>query len=128
MKFNKKSVILLLENLRELREGIPIEQHLSYLERPLATSSRGDHAPFENPCMLIGELERRLAKCGRDGFLVKARYAIPESEEALAKSLGLSLEEVQRGIETALKYISKKGTRGESYQEFKWRKKQVLDT
>jgi len=119
MKFNKKAIILVLQHLMELRQGIPIEQHLSYLERPLATKSRGIHAPFEEPCLLIAEVENRLKTCGRDGFLCKVHYALEESEESIARSLGLSEEEVHRGIKTAIKYISYKWEKVESYREFR---------
>lgn len=124
MNLNKRTIIFVLQHLKELRQGEHIEQHLSYLERPLATRRGGlYHAPFENPCLLAGEVENRLAKCGRDGFLCKVHYALDESEESLAKNLGLSKGEVKRGIVTARKYISYKWPKQQNYQKFKWRKR-----
>ena len=125
MKFSRGSIILLLRNLKELRQGESIEQQLSYLERPLATGSKGNHAPYESPCLLIGELEMRLKKCGRDGFFLKVYYALEESVESLARALGLSKVEVERGILTALNYISYKWPKEQSYRDFRYDKRNM---
>ena len=127
MKFNKKGIILALQHLKELRQGEYMEQRLSYLERPLATGSSGTHAPFENPCLFIGEIESRLKKCSypgnRDGFLTKVHYAMDESVESLAREFGLPEAEVERGIRTVLKYVSYKWPKDQSYREYKKRKR-----
>ena len=123
MKLNKWGVIFALQNLKELREGEPIEQHLSYLERPLATGGGSGHAPFEASCLLIAEVENRLKKCGRDGFLCKVHYALEESPGSLARDIGILEEEVERGIKTALKYVSYKWPKVQSYSQYKSRNK-----
>ena len=119
-------VVLVLRNLKELRQGESIDQHLSYLERPLVTGTRGRHAPFEYSALLVGEIENRLVKCGRDGFILKVHVALEESEESIARALGLSREEVYRAIVSALQYISGKWPKNESYQVYKYRKTQIL--
>ena len=112
-------IVLVLQNLKELRRGESIEQHLSYLERPLVTGTRGHHAPFEYPALLAGEVEIRLAKCGIDGFMLKVHIALDESKESIAKALGLPYEEVNRGIWTALGYISGKWPKVNNYREYR---------
>ena len=112
-------VVLVLQNLKELRQGESIDQHLSYLERPLVTGTRGRHAPFEYSALLVGEIENRLVKCGRDGFMLKVHIALDESEQSISKALCISLEEVHRGIWTALMYVLGKWPKVLSYGRYK---------
>ena len=119
-------IVLVLQNLKELRQGESIEQHLSYLERPLVTGTRGRHAPFEASALLLCEVENRLTVCGRDGFILKVHVALEESEESIARALGLSQEEVRRGIQTALSFVSGKWPKNESYKFYRKRKTYLL--
>lgn len=121
IKFNKQGIILVLTYLKELRRGERIDQHLSYLERPLVSGSSSRHAAFENSCLVVAEVEIRLRKCGRDGLLCKIHHALEESEESLARDFGLSQYEVERGIRVALKYISYKWPKNENYQKYRTR-------
>jgi len=119
-------VILVLQNLKELRRGESIEQHLSYLERPLVTGTRTKHAPFEYSALLAAEIEIRLKKCGIDGFMLKVHIALDESKESIAKALGVPYEEVERGIWTAAAYVSGKWPKAESYNQYRKRKTYLL--
>ena len=125
IKLNKEGVILVLTYLKDLRQGERIDQHLSYLERPLAIRQGGHEPPFMNSVLLAGEVEVMLKKCGIDGFLCKVHYGLDESKESLSKDLGLSLDEVDRGIRTALKYISYKWPKEQGYREYRWRRKEA---
>jgi len=128
LKSNIKGVILALQNLKELRRGESIIQDLSYLERPLVIRTRGKHAMFENSCLTIAEIENRLKKCGLDGLLLKAYLALEESVEVLSRATGLSVEETDRGIATALKYISNKWPKDDNYGIYKSRKRWSIGT
>ena len=139
MRFNKEGVLFALQHLNELRRGEHIEQHLSYLERPLATRSGGrPHAPFENPVLLAAEVEARLEQCGLDGLILLAIECYGESEERLARYFRVPEWSIRKRAKTALAYVAsgadvrwhdthdKKGKlkrEGETYQEFKGGKK-----
>lgn len=129
MNFNKEAIIFVLQHIKELRQGEHIEQHLSYLERPLATRGGGlYHASFENPCLLAGEVANRLAKCGRDGFFVKVYYCLEESEETIARAFSLPVEEIRNEIISALAYVSNKWPKTEPYQRFRSRRTSLAKT
>ena len=119
MRLSKGDVIWVLQHLIELRKGENPEQHLSYLERPLATRRYRHHANFENAALLAGEVEGRLKLCGLDGLLVKAYFAWEEPEESLARFLSMPVNSVNRGIRLALKYVSNKWPKDRGYQESK---------
>jgi len=123
MRLTKQAVIWVLANLKELRAGEYPEMHLGYLERPLATRTRGHHAPFENPCLAAAEIEKRLKVCGRDGFLTKVHYCMEEQDEEIARSLSLPAEAVSKGVKDALSYITNTWPKSRGYKEFKERKR-----
>jgi len=114
-------VVLVLQNLQELRQGLRITQDQSYLERPLATRTRGHRANFEESVLLAVEVSHRLKFCGRDGFILKVHCALDESEQSIAHDLDMAEEAVGRGIRTALKYVSGKWPKRENYRDYRAR-------
>lgn len=113
MRLTPERIKIILYHLPELKEGRwPEDVRPSYLERPLATRKYYTHAPYEDPCLLIAEVEIRLSCCNYykhpDGLYAKIVYTGIESEESLARYLNCSIEDVRRSIGKALAYISNK--------------------
>jgi len=58
--------------------------------------------------------------------LVKARYAIEESEEKIANDLRMPVKKISKGIKSALSFVSGKWPKRyedgkeKSYKQFKW--------
>lgn len=132
MRFNKEGILFVLQYLNELRRGEHIEQHLSYLERPLATRRGGGiHAPFENPALLATEITDRMEQCGIDGLILLAMGCWGEKEQSLAKYFGMPEWSVTKRYKRALAYVASgparrwhdtKKRKGETYQEFRMRR------
>jgi len=80
-------------------------------------------AKYIGPCEMAGEVEMRLAICGFDGYLVKQVYAWGESYDYLSKNLHISSKEMNRGIRTAIDYITGKWPMEETYREYRKRHK-----
>jgi len=119
VRLSKDNVIWVLNHLMELRQGEWPAMEVSYLERPLATRKRRGHAPFENPCLLVGEVESRLKACGPDGLWAKIYYSGLEGEEEIARAMSLPVRTVSKGIKSALSYISFKWPKDRNYKEWK---------
>lgn len=117
-------IILYAQDLREGRwpGGLPSD----YLDTPIS-SGISNRAPFENPCLVIAELEIRVKHCGLDGFLVEQKIN-GKTEEEIAKERCMDLDYVRRRINKVLWYCAsgskprwietqKRG--GLSYEEWK---------
>lgn len=119
MFFNRDGIIFVLQHLKELRQGERVERHTSYLERPLVTRSRSLHAPFEDPCLVAAEVTNRLDVCGPDGFFCKVYFALEETQHSIGRVFNLPDHEVDRGIRSALAYVSFKWPKNEDYGTFR---------
>jgi len=71
--------------------------------------------------MTVAEIENRLKICGLDGFMLKVHVALEESEQSIARALSMPPDEVARGIRTALRYVSGKWPKDQTYKRYKSR-------
>uniref|UniRef100_A0A6M3IQM7 Uncharacterized protein n=2 Tax=viral metagenome TaxID=1070528 RepID=A0A6M3IQM7_9ZZZZ len=73
------------------------------------SSTRGHNAPFENPVMLWGELQVRIAHCGQDGYLMENIYSqenqLAETDK-IARAFHMDINEVSARCERVLKYVT----------------------
>jgi len=133
LRFDREGVGWIVDHAVELRGGewpggIPSD----YISLPGTGIKR--RAPFENPCLVIAELEIRVKRCGLDGFLVEEKIG-GKSEEEIAKERCLDVDYIRRRINKVLYYcasgsiprwISTRRRKGQSYEEWRrgwnWRK------
>jgi hypothetical protein len=102
MKYSRYQLPWLLENLYSIRTGTwPEDPKISPRDR-----QRSGHAYFEESIMIASELERRLLKCGEDGHICKAYYCWKDSPESIAKTFGISNDELEARVRAVLWYCS----------------------
>lgn len=120
MKYTPYQVIWILENLVTLKNGEwpdPIRGDV------LAVRVKKYISPFIGPCEAAANIESRLDYCGLDGLFLKAYYTWEESREGISKLFSVNEEEIKKGTESALSYISNKWPKDRSYKDFKGHKK-----
>lgn len=120
--FRHRQMLWLIEHLPELREGQwpanPVGS--GYIDLPLVRKgkARSRKAYFEIPTTIVAEVEVRLEKCGIDGLILLATECWGESEQSLAKYLGIPPWSVRKRANNALRYISGWERKNQSYKEF----------
>ena len=132
VQFSLRSALWLLHNLGSLREGHwPVEES-GYTDLPSIQKKGGGKAPFVTPVEFAAEITRRLERCRVDGLILLAIECWGESEESLAKYLRMPEWSIRRRARRALAYVASgpaarwqdtKKRKGETYQEFKARRK-----
>jgi len=105
IRFDREGVEWLVQYAQTLKEGIwPDNVSSGYTALP--GGKRANHrAPFENPCLLIAELEIRVKRCGIDGFLVEEKIA-GKDEEEIARERHLDIDYIRRRINKVLYYCA----------------------
>ena len=130
--FTRQQACWVIQNLGSLRAGYWPPEASSYTDIPIGKRTPGRQAPFITPIECAAEITARMEKCGIDGLILLAIECWGESEEALAKYLGMSERSVRRGYKKALYYVASgpdrrwhdtRKRKGESYQEFRIRRK-----
>lgn len=119
--FSRGQVEWLLPWLPVIREGIwpGNPRGTGYTDGPTGKRNRSLHASFETPAQIAAELESRLARCGLDRYLVEDCYINGIDESELARKLGLDIWEVERRINSVLRYI--KGWKRKLYSFRDWK-------
>lgn len=117
----KGHVKWVLENLLTLREGINPKGRST---EPLSsvTGARITKAVFINYCEIAGEVERRLALCGPDGFggfLLKLVYAYGESNDYITRTLRISQEQLDRDTYKAMCFITGSWPKKRTYADYR---------
>ena len=86
------------------------------------------HAAFEMISLVKVELEMRLESVGKDGFLCMARYYNEYEDERIARMFGIPYERVSRRIKRAMRYMSGRGRKQITYDEWiknGWKEKPI---
>lgn len=118
LRFDRNGIAWIVRHALELREGRwPGGLPSDYMDTPIS-SGLTSRAPFENPCLVIGELEIRIKRCGVDSYLVEAHINGKEPEE-IAKERYLSVDYVKRRINKVLLYCASGFSAG--WKDTRWR-------
>ena len=119
IKYTKAQVRFILNNLVMMKEGVYPESPLgsSYIEVPGGKKVRR-RAPFETSCLIVGELEARLKKTGRDGIAAKAFYTHQFPIYEIAWLAQWDKDETRERIKRAVDYVTGWERKDESYGEF----------
>ncbi len=104
-RFDMEDILFLLPWLYEMREGTgPVPPESGYVGgNRTGIKAYGRHEAW---CQVAGEIDRRLARCGLDRFLVEQSYCQETDDETLAAMVFLPVREIQRRIRSAVGYIS----------------------
>jgi len=120
VKLSKGHVKWVLENLLIMKCG------------ELPQGSRGDGTPssiggrtaktsatFTDVAEDVGEVERRLNMCGKDGLIPILWYTCAMTREYIALNLGITKKEVKDRGKKAMNYITQEWPPTRSYEETK---------
>ena len=129
LKFSKAEILFLLKHLAGLRKGEypPNPVGSSYTALPSGQVRAKSGGYYEPVAGIAAEIDIRLDKCGLDGLLLEGSVTWELSDERLARATNMSVAEVNRRLNRALKYISSgrdvrwhntKKRKGISYKEF----------
>ena len=134
IRFTRVQVLWLLHNLGSLRDGHWPPEASSYIDIFDITGKKsGRHkAPFVTPIEYAAEIEARLEKAGLDGLILEAIECCDKSVASMASYLRMPEWAIEKRCNWALSYIASGPARrwhdiskrkGETYQEFKRRRK-----
>ena len=129
LKFSRAEILFLLKHLAGLRKGEypPNPIGSSYTTLPQCNVRARSGAYFEKVVGIAAEIDIRLGQCGLDGLLLEGSVTWELSNERLARATNISVAEVHRRLNNALKYISSgqnvrwhntKKRKGVTYHEF----------
>ena len=108
LKFSKSEMLFLLKHLAGLRKGEyppnPVGSSYTTLPQCKVRVKRGGY--FEGAIGIAAEVDIRLGQCGLDGLLLEGSVTWELSDERLARATNMSVAEVNRRLNRALKYIS----------------------
>ena len=128
LKFSRAEVLFLLKHLAGLRKGEyppnPVGSSYAALPSAQVRVKRGGY--FEEVVGIAAEIDIRLGQCGLDGLFLEGSVTWELSDERLARATNMSVAEVNRRLNRALKFISCRDMRwhntkkrgGISYKEF----------
>ena len=132
IRFTRHEVLFLIRNLPTLREGYWIKEGSSYIDIPIGKRSISNKAPFTTPIEYASEISKRLEHCGLDGLILLAIECWDLSEDSLSEYFNMPGWSIRKRAKNALGYVASGPARrwhdipkrkGESYQEFKERRK-----
>ena len=130
--FTYKTALWLIQNLGSLRSGYWPPEASSYIDLPPGGKSGKHRAYFETPIGYAAEIEARMERCGTDGLILEAMESWGKTEESLANYFRMPMWSVRKRARRALAYVASgparrwhttKKRKGETYQEFKRRKR-----
>lgn len=105
--FDRDSVVWCWENINALIEGFwPASRPSGYTDNKAHVQRGVARASFETACLAAAEVRLRARKCGLDGYLVEDRYLNSLTEQEIARSRHLRLDDVCRRISKVLWYSS----------------------
>jgi hypothetical protein len=137
LRYDRAGVEWIICHAETLKRGEwPGGLSTEYLDTPIS-SGRSNRAPFENPCLIIAELEIRVKRCGLDGFLAEEKIN-GKTEEEIARDRYLDIDYVRRRINKVLWYCSSgriarwidtRKRKGQTYEEWlrgwHWKAKKI---
>jgi len=131
--FNVKTARWVIQNLGSLRSGFWPQEESGYIDDiPIGKRTAGRKAPFITPIECAAEITARMEHCGIDGLILLAMECWGESPAALSKYLRIPEYSIRKRHKNALGYVASgparrwhdtKKRKGESYQEFRIRRK-----
>lgn len=131
IRFTVQQALWLVRSLGNLRGGNWPPDASNYIDIP-GSKSRRNRAPFVTPIEYAAEIEARLEKCGLDGLILEAIECWDKSTESMANYLRMPEWSIRKRRKTALGYVASgparrwhntKKRKGETYQDFKKRRK-----
>jgi len=133
IKFTRQQCLWVIQNLDSLRAGHWPPEATNYIDDiPIGKKTISHKAPFITAAECYIEISERMEKCGIDGLILLAIECWGESDSSLANYLSMREWVVRKRYKRALTYVSSgparrwlstKKRKGESYQEFKIRRK-----
>ena len=105
-QFDLEQMKWALYNAEFFRDGMwpPEYKRSGYVESP--TLNINAEASFVRAKVIWGEIDIRLAKCGRDRYLVEKNYCEGLPEDTIAREVGMDLWSVHKRINAVMSYIS----------------------
>ena len=123
MFFDFDTVRWVLNNYIELSHGLwpdpEVDENITHRKQLSC------HAPFENPCLIAGEVSARVRLCGMDGMLVEECCGMiagcPLKPSEIARRRHMDFNEVCNRLNKVIWYCTDEdgGRRQESYQDWK---------
>lgn len=102
--FTRRTILWLLHNLRELREGNWPSEMSNYIDLPIGKGS--GKSPFETPLGYAIEIEQRLEECRIDGLILLAIECWELTEASLSSYFNFPIWDIRKRWKNALNYIS----------------------
>lgn len=116
IRYSEVQVEWMLSHLLEMRQGEwPTDPNGS---DPMVRSKLKPYAHFEPIACCVGELERRIDKCGAAGIALKLTLAYGEEHYRVAHAFGWNGRECHRRIRQAMRYVCGVRAKSVSYKEF----------
>ncbi|MFH1859807.1 MAG: hypothetical protein ABH870_02145 [bacterium] len=106
--YKRGQVIYILKNSGFFSLGLvpPSYKETGYIGK---SSTKGFHAPFENPVMLWAELSLRISHTNQDGYYLSQVYSSENQlveMDRIARAFQIDINEVSSRVEKALKYVT----------------------
>ena len=116
VRFNIEEIEWLLGCLYDLREGMYVPEPVGGYE--MVRRKIQARAYFELPVILAAELDTRLEACGQDGMIVEEYYCKHTPLKNIALWIKLEMDDVDRRIQRALRYMASRERRERTYRDF----------
>ena len=132
VKFTRRQVLWLVQNLGSLREGRWPPEASSYIDIPTGKRNVSRRAPFSTPIEYAAEITDRAEKCGEDGLILIAIECWGETLQSMSRYLKRPEWSINKRRKRALAYVASGPARrwhntrkrkAQSYEEFKERKR-----
>lgn len=135
IKYTRSQVLWVIKNLPYLREGYwpPNPAGSGYVDSPI--SKRKSGAYFETPILIAVDIQTRLERCGLDGLILESIEGWDKTVASLSQYLHIPEYSINKRCKRALSYVASgpdvrwhttKKRRGETYQQFKLRKRHPI--
>jgi hypothetical protein len=121
ISYTKSQIIWIIENIAYIRQGVwpPECRESGYAGK---NDSHSTSADFEPIMIVLADIERRLEKCGQDGYFLELVYGAGATYEHISKCINQTPRKVEKRVQTALRYICGKKDKA-NYQNYKNHKK-----
>lgn len=128
ISFSKPQVVWLLKHLAIIRVG---SWPSDYKETGYTGSKKGTlhhRAYFETPVSIAAELDHRIEQAGVDGILLEFVCSVDPADKVqleyhIAQAMRLELNDIDRRIETALRFCSGYHRKSRNYRQFRLHKR-----
>ena len=110
IRFTREQCLWILANAESFKVGVwppDFSIETGYIGGKGKTT--GHNASFENPKMVYGELQVRIAHCNSDGYYLSQVYSSENQlveMDRIARAFQIDINEVSARVEKALKYVT----------------------